>query len=89
MTVGEGLTNEIGGDMATNASPDYATLFFQHFAILRAYAERVFLDGGELDDHECEDLRSRMKEFFHVGACCDFTEQQLVSLMFAELFDDE
>ncbi len=74
--------------MATHASTDHATLFFQHFSVLRNYAERMFLDGEALDSDEVDDHRDRMEEFMYVGSCCNFTEQQLVSLLLAELLDD-
>lgn len=64
----------------------YAEIFFNHFAILRKYAEKVFIDGLELEDHENDDRAARMVEFLGVGAECDFTERQLITLLYAEIF---
>ncbi len=72
--------------MTIPATTDYADLFFKHFAALRMYAERVFIDGTSLSEKEEADKAVRMEEFITVGARCDFTERQLVTLLYAELF---
>ncbi len=72
--------------MAAPTQADYADIFFRNFATLRLYAERVFIDGSSLTGEEEGDLRTTMDEFLNIGQRCDFTERQLITLLYAELF---
>ncbi|MCI0795856.1 MAG: hypothetical protein J4N99_03475 [Chloroflexi bacterium] len=65
---------------------DDADIFFDHLAILRDYAEKIFVDGVELDHEHQAERDMRMANFMEVGERCEFTPQQLVRLLFAELF---
>lgn len=65
---------------------DDADIFFDHLAILRDYAEKIFVDGVELDHEQQAERDMRMASFMEVGERCEFTPQQLVRLLFAELF---
>ncbi|MCH9038203.1 MAG: hypothetical protein IIC23_02310 [Chloroflexi bacterium] len=65
---------------------DDADIFFDHLAILRDYAEKIFVDGVELDYEQQAERDMRMANFMEVGERCEFTPQQLVRLLFAELF---
>lgn len=65
---------------------DDADIFFDHLAILRDYAEKIFVDGVELDHEQQAERDMRMANFMEVGERCEFTPQQLVRLLFAELF---
>ncbi|MCI0868396.1 MAG: hypothetical protein J4O08_01660 [Chloroflexi bacterium] len=65
---------------------DDADIFFDHLAILRDYAEKIFVDGVELDYGQQAERDMRMANFMEVGERCEFTPQQLVRLLFAELF---
>lgn len=73
--------------MRAYTSADYADLFFEHLSALRRYAERVFIEGDTLNRKEDSDRLYRVREFFEVGKKCEFTEQQLVRLLYAELFE--
>lgn len=75
--------------MIENTEIDKADLFFQHLAVLRAYAKRVFGDGNELTLEEEADKNARASEFRTVGALCDFTERQMVSLVYADIVRPE
>ena len=65
---------------------DDADIFFDHLAILRDYAGKIFVDGVELDYEQQAERDMRMANFMEVGERCEFTPQQLVRLLFAELF---
>ena len=65
---------------------DDADIFFDQLAILRDYAEKIFVDGVELDHEQQAERDMRMSSFMEVGERCEFTPQQLVRLLFAELF---
>ena len=65
---------------------DDADIFFDQLAILRDYAEKIFVDGVELDHEQQAERDMRMASFMEVGERCEFTPQQLVRLLFAELF---
>lgn len=65
---------------------DDADVFFDHLAILREYAERIFVNGEELDEEQQDERDLRMTDFMEVGQRCEFTPQQLVRLLYAELF---
>ncbi len=69
----------------THKSTDYADLFFEHLTALRGYAERIFIQGDVLDPDEEADRAKRATAFFKVGEKCEFTEHQLVFLVFDEL----
>jgi len=71
--------------MIENTEIDNADLFFQHLAVLRAYAKRVFGDGNELTLEEEADKNTCAGEFLKVGALCDFTERQMVCLACADI----
>ena len=73
--------------MSTSTSTDYADLFFEHLSALRRYAERVFLNGELLDADEESEKDNRLHQFMEVGEKCEFTPQQLIRLLYAELFD--
>ncbi len=64
---------------------DYADLFFEHLTALRGYAERIFIQGDVLDPDEDADRAERARAFLNVGRKCEFTEHQLVFLVFDEL----
>ena len=66
-------------------STDYADLFFEHLTALRGYAERIFMQGETLDPDEEADRAKRARAFLQVGRKCEFTEHQLVFLVFDEL----
>ncbi len=70
---------------ATSKSTDYADLFFEHLTALREYAERIFIQGDVLDPDEDADRAARAMAFLNVGRKCEFTEHQLVFLVFDEL----
>ena len=65
---------------------DDADVFFDHLAILREFAERIFVEGEILDYEQQAERDERMVDFMEVGRRCEFTPQQLVRLLFAELF---
>ena len=65
---------------------DDADIFFDQLAILRDYAEKIFVDGVELDHEQQAERDMRMSSFMEVGERCEFTPQQLVRLLFAERF---
>lgn len=65
---------------------DDADVFFDHLAVLREYAETIFVDGNDLDSDQSSERDARMVDFMEVGRRCEFTPQQLVRLLFAELF---
>ena len=69
----------------THSSTDYADLFFEHLTALREDAERVFIQGDVLDTDEDADRAERARAFLNVGRKCEFTEHQLVFLVFDEL----
>ena len=71
---------------APTQKADDADVFFDHLAILRDYAEKIFVDGVELDYDQQAERDMRMADFLDVGERCEFTPQQLVRLLFAELF---
>ncbi|MCH9009638.1 MAG: hypothetical protein IIC21_03310 [Chloroflexi bacterium] len=66
-------------------STDYADLFFEHLTALREYAERIFIQGDILDPDEDADRAEHANAFLNVGRKCEFTEHQLVFLVFDEL----
>lgn len=65
---------------------DDADVFFEHLSVLREYAETIFVDGRTLDTDQQDERDMRMADFLEVGERCEFTPQQLVRLLFAELF---
>ena len=69
----------------TCSSTDYADLFFQHLTALRGYAERIFIQGVVLDLEEDADRAEHARAFLRVGRICEFTDHQLVFLVFDEL----
>ena len=69
----------------TYSSTDNADLFFEHLTALREYAERIFIQGDVLDPDEDADRAERARSFLKVGQRCEFTEHQLVFLVFDEL----
>lgn len=69
----------------THRPTDYADLFFEHLTALRGYAERIFIQGDILDSDEDADRAAHANAFMNVGRNCDFTEHQLVFLVFDEL----
>ncbi len=72
--------------MPTTSRPtDYADLFFEHLTALRGYAERIFMQGDILGPDEEADRAERARAFLKVGRKCEFTEHQLVFLVFDEL----
>lgn len=66
-------------------STDYADLFFEHLTALREYAERIFIQGDILDPDEDADRAEHARAYLNVGLKCEFTEHQLVFLVFDEL----
>ncbi len=73
--------------MTTPSSTDYSDLFFEHLRVLREYAERVFTDGESLTAEEEEIKAYHVDQFLDAGKNCEFTDQQLVRLLFSELLD--
>jgi len=65
---------------------DAAEVFFEHLAVLREFAETIFVEGESLDYEQQAEPDDRMADFLEVGERCEFTPQQLVRLLFAELF---
>jgi hypothetical protein len=65
---------------------DDADVFFEHLAVLREFAETIFVEGESLDYEQQAERDERMADFLEVGERCEFTPQQLVRLLFAELF---
>ena len=66
-------------------SEEAADLFFSHLATLRGYAERIFVEGEELSLEEDDHRDSIAREFRAVGILCEFTEKQLIQLLYAEV----
>lgn len=73
--------------MSHRTSVDPADLFFQHLAAIREYVEQVFVEDDTLSSQQEADKAALMFEFFDVGSQCEFTQKQLVSLVYAELLD--
>ena len=73
--------------MSLTASVDPADLFFQHLAAVRAYVEQVFVEDDTLSTHQEADKTALLLEFFDVGSQCEFTQKQLVTLVYADLLD--
>ena len=73
--------------MSRSTSVDPADLFFQHLAAIREYVEQVFVEDDALSTHQEVDKAILMLEFFDVGVQCDFTQKQLVTLVYADLLD--
>ena len=79
------IFGEVHMPLSTQRADD-ADVFFDHLAILRRFAEKIFLDGDVLDFEQQAERDDRMADFMEVGERCEFTPQQLVRLLFAELF---
>ncbi|MCH7746151.1 MAG: hypothetical protein IIC84_08775 [Chloroflexi bacterium] len=73
--------------MSRATSVDPADLFFQHLAAIREYVEQVFVEGDTLSTQQEADRTTLMLEFFDVGSLCEFTQKQLVTLVYAELLN--
>ena len=73
--------------MSRTTSVDPADLFFQHLAAVRTYVEQVFVEDDTLSTHQEADKMALMLEFFDVGFQCEFTQKQLVTLVYADLLD--
>ena len=73
--------------MSRTTSVDPADLFFQHLAAVRTYVEQVFVENDALSTHQETDKTTLMLEFFDVGVQCEFTQKQLVTLVYADLLD--
>ena len=73
--------------MSRTTSVDPADLFFQHLAAVRTYVEQVFVEDDALSTHQEVDKAILMLEFFDVGFQCEFTQKQLVTLVYADLLD--
>ncbi len=73
--------------MSLKASVDPADLFFQHLAAISGYVEQVFVEDDTLSTQQEADKMALMLEFFDVGSQCEFTQRQLVTLVYAELLD--
>lgn len=71
--------------MATPTPTDYADLFFEHLRALRRYAERVFVDGEILSESELAQKAHHLTQFMDAGRRCEFTDEQLVRLLYSEL----
>ncbi len=72
--------------MVENTDIDRADLFFLHLSALRSYAKRIFTEGRGLTPNEEADKNARVSEFLTVGTLCDFTESQMVGLVYTDIF---
>ena len=66
-------------------SEEAADLFFTHLATLRNFADRVFTQGEELSFEEDSERQAIVRDFRAVGVLCEFTEKQLILLLYSEI----
>ena len=65
---------------------DDADIFFDHLAILRDYAEKIFVDGVELDYGQLAERDMPVANVMEVGQRAGLPPQERVGLLFAGLF---
>ncbi len=59
---------------------------FQHLPTLRAYAAHVILQEQQLGEKAEQDRAARMNEFRAIGKSLNWTDKEVVSLLFREVF---
>lgn len=57
-----------------------------HLLTLRLYVKKVVLEGKELSFREDADRVARLKEFVSIGLACRCTYKDLVTLLYADVF---
>ena len=74
--------------MTTSTLRAARVLVAEHVQVLRGYARRVLLDGGSLSEIEDSERQQRMGELLAMGSCLKLTGNELVSLIFKDMFDE-
>ena len=59
---------------------------FQHLPVLRRYARRALLKGEVFDEFEEQDRRFRMQEYLQTGRSMNWTDCELIALVFRDVF---
>ena len=72
--------------MASAASTGSIETMFRHLPVIKGYARRVILEGGNLTDAEELDRLQRLREFWAIGSSLNWTDDEIAVLLFRELF---
>ncbi len=59
---------------------------FQHLPVLRRYARRAVLRGEVFDEFEEQDRHIRMQEYLQTGRSMNWTDCELIALVFRDVF---
>ena len=59
---------------------------FRHLPVLRRYARRVLLRDEIFDEFEEQDRQVRMQEYLQTGRSMNWTDCELIALVFRDVF---
>ena len=59
---------------------------FRHLPVLRRYARRAVLRDEVLDEFEEQDRQVRMQEYLQTGRSMNWTDCELIALVFRDVF---
>ena len=62
---------------------------FQHLPVLRRYARRAVLREEVFDEFEERDRQLRMHEYLQTGRSMNWTDCELIALVFRDVFSRE
>lgn len=70
----------------TNSSVVSIQSMFRHLPVLRRYARRAVLGDEIFDEFEEQDRQVRMQEYLHTGRSLNWTDCELIALVFRDVF---
>ena len=70
----------------TNSSVVSIQSMFRHLPVLRRYARRAVLGDEIFDEFEEQDRHVRMREYLQTGRSMNWTDCELIALVFRDVF---
>ena len=70
----------------TNSSVVSIQSMFRHLPVLRRYARRAVLGDEIFDEFEEQDRHVRMREYLQTGRSMNWTDRELIALVFRDVF---
>lgn len=70
----------------TNSSVVSIQSMFRHLPVLRRYARRAVLGDEIFDEFEEQDRHVRMREYLQTGRSMNWTDSELIALVFRDVF---